>query len=342
MSYNDCNEINRYKAEIKDLRELIDIGKSLNSNLEYATLLDSLILTCMGRAMVVKAGLFIRHEIDSREYTLYRNYEGFNPDKNVSYSLQEKSELVNSLKKAKGCLTMPELLADIKNITHIKPFTILEPSLIIPLVMKNDLQGIIVLGGRISGTAFEENEKEFLRNVADLGAIAINNTFLLEVSSTDMMTKLKLRHYLFQNLRQIFSSGKNEGLGILMIDIDHFKSINDTYGHSFGDIVIKEITSIILKNTRMEDIAARYGGEEFTVALRNIPRNTVLTIAERIRKTVEEKIFSFEEVKVSATISIGIAHYSSSIDKVPQDLIKRADKALYEAKNTGRNKVIQS
>ena len=155
-------QIIEYETEIKDLKELIDIGKSLNSNLEYSTLLDSLLLTCMGRAVVIKAGLFIRHDIDSTDFTLYRNYEGFNPDKNTIYSIDEKSELINSLKRSNGCLTMPELLADIQNTADIKPFAILEPSLIIPIMMKNDLLGIIVLGERLSGTYYNNKEKDYL------------------------------------------------------------------------------------------------------------------------------------------------------------------------------------
>lgn len=336
------SDIQDYKNEIKDLRELIDIGKSLNSNLTYSTLLDSLLLTCMGRAMTVKAGLFIKNDIDSKEFTLYRNYEGFNPDKGIHYAIDEKSELINSLKKAQGCLTMPELLADIKEIAHIKPFTLLEPSLIIPIVMKNALQGIIVLGGRISGTLFTEKEKDFLRTVADLGAIAIHNTFLLEVSSTDMMTKLKQRHILFQSLSQIIAEQNSENLCVLMIDIDHFKSINDKYGHSFGDIVIKEVAAIILSQIRREDIAARYGGEEFSVVLRHIDLNVAENIAERIRQRIEEKDFDCEETLVKTSISTGVIQFNPEIDIVPQDLIKRADEALYTAKETGRNKVVRA
>jgi two-component system cell cycle response regulator len=334
-------DLSEYKAEIKDLRELIDIGKSLNSNLKYSTLLDSLLLTCMGRAMVDKAGLFIRHDIDSTEFTLYRNYEGFNPDKKINYSIDEKSELVNSLIKSNSCLTMTELIDEIKQISDLKSFTILEPSLIIPIVMKKALQGIIVLGERITGSSFSDNEKVFLRNVADLGAIAIHNTFLLEVSSTDMMTKLKLRHVLFQNMREIFSNYNEERISILMIDIDHFKNINDSFGHSFGDIVIKKVASIIMSQIRMEDLASRYGGEEFTVILRYIPLDIALDVAERIRKTVEETLFDCEGEVVKSTISIGLAQYDPILDIVPQDLIKRADTALYMAKETGRNKVVQ-
>ncbi|MBB6478862.1 sensor domain-containing diguanylate cyclase [Spirochaeta isovalerica] len=335
----NTDEKDRYEQKIKDLRELIDISKSLNSNLSYATLLDSLLLTCMGRAMVVKAGLFIRHNIDSTDFTLYRNYEGFNPDKNVDFAIPEKSDLIMSLKKAKGCLTMPELLNDIRQISDIKPFTILEPSLIIPIVMKKDLQGIIVLGERITGTGFSDEEKVFLRNVADLGAIAIHNTFLLEVSSTDMMTHLKQKHILLQHLRDLFANYNGENITILMMDIDHFKGLNDTYGHSFGDTVLKEVASIILKNVRVEDMAARYGGEEFTIVLRYIDNEVALKIAERIRSTIEQKEFIQNGQIVKTSISIGLAGYNRETDLIPVDLIERADSALYKAKENGRNRI---
>ncbi|MBN2656209.1 MAG: sensor domain-containing diguanylate cyclase [Spirochaetales bacterium] len=328
-----------YEQKIKDLRELIDIGKSLNSNLSYATLLDSLLLTCMGRAMVVKAGLFIRHDVDSTDFTLYRNYEGFNPDKSVDFSIPEKSELIFSLKKASGCLTMPELLDDIREISDIKLFTILDPSLIIPIVMKNDLQGIIILGEKITGTVFSDEEKHFLRNVADLGAIAIHNTFLLEVSSTDMMTHLKQKHILMHHLRDLFSNYNGENITILMMDIDHFKGLNDTYGHSFGDTVLKGVASIILKHVRVEDMAARYGGEEFTIILHYIDISVAEQIAERIRSSIEQKEFIYDGKVVKTSISIGITRYIQGKDLVPVDLIERADKALYKAKESGRNRI---
>jgi len=333
------DEKEQYEHKIKDLRELIDISKSLNSSLSYATLLDSLLLTCMGRAMVVKAGLFIRHDIDSTFFTLYRNYEGFSPEKNENFAIPEKSELIFSLKNAKGCLTMPELLADIREIADIKHFTILEPSLIIPIVMKNDLQGIIVLGEKITGTGFTEEEKNFLRNVADLGAIAIHNTFLLEVSSTDMMTHLKQKHILLQHLRDLISNYNGEKLTILMMDIDHFKVLNDTYGHSFGDFVLKEVASIILKHLRIEDMAARYGGEEFTIVLQYIDNDVALKIAERIRSSIEDKEFYSDGKIVKTSISIGITSFVQGKDLVPGDLIERADKALYRAKEKGRNRI---
>ncbi len=331
--------IGKYELEIKDLKELLEISKSLSSNLEYHSLLDSLLFACMGHARVTKAGLFIHSDISSREFTFYRNYEGFNTEKGFTYTIPESSEVVQLFKEHPVCYTMPDLLQAIKNISDIKPFTILEPTMIIPIINKGDLQGMIVLGEKIGSKSFVQSERKFLLDIASLAAIAIYNAFLFEVSTTDMMTRLKLRHVLFQTLQYNFHSGIKLPMTLLMLDIDKFKTVNDTYGHAFGDTVIKEITAVIRKCIRLEDMAARYGGEEFTVILHKISLHEGSKIAERIRSNVEKLQLEFKNKPVHVSVSIGMTEYNPSLDIQPLDLIKRADKALYKAKESGRNRV---
>ncbi|MCD6398059.1 MAG: sensor domain-containing diguanylate cyclase, partial [Spirochaetaceae bacterium] len=289
-----------------------------------------------------KAGLFIKPDIDSREYTLYRNYEGFNPDRKIKYAVNESSELIDIFKQNPQCYTMPELLSVIKKISDLKSFTILEPTLIVPLINRGNLQGIIVLGERIIREAFLEDEKDFLVNLAGMAAIAIDNSVLFEISTTDMMTKLKLKHVLFQSLKTRFETEKTP-ISLLMMDIDHFKNLNDTYGHSFGDIVLIKVAEELLGSLRLKDLAARYGGEEFVIVLNNMNVDDAKLVAERIRKRVESLEFIFNENNrneiVKTTISIGIARFNKSLDFLPEDLIKRADAALYDAKENGRNRV---
>jgi len=343
MSSLNSNEIiSKYEARITDLESLIEISKSLSSNLHYSSLLDSILLTCMGRARVLKASLFIKSDIDSHEFTLYRNYEGFNPDRKIKYSVSEDSELINTFKNHPNCYTMPELLSAVDDISSLKSFTILEPTLIIPLINRANLQGIIVLGERIINEPFEGDEKDFLMNIAGMAAIAIDNSVLFEISTTDMMTKLKLKHVLYQTMKQNFNP-EISPINILMMDIDHFKNLNDTYGHAFGDVVLIKVASILLNSLRLEDLAARYGGEEFVILLKNMTSDDARMVAERVRKKIESMDFAFTENGkneiVKTTISIGIAKYNSSLDFVPEDLIKRADTALYQAKESGRNRV---
>ena len=98
-SLNNNEILGIYEARISDLESLLEISKSLSSNLHYSSVLDAILLTCMGRARVLKAGLFIKQDIDSREFTLYRNYEGLDPDRKIKYVILEDSELVSTLKK---------------------------------------------------------------------------------------------------------------------------------------------------------------------------------------------------------------------------------------------------
>lgn len=341
---NSLNDelIQKYEARINDLESLIDISKSLSSNLQYSSVLDSILLTCMGRARVIKAGLFIKPDIDSHEFTLYRNYEGFNPDRKIKCAIGEDSEMINTFKKNPQCYTMSELLSAVSNIVDLKLFTILEPTLIIPLINRANLQGMIVLGERIINEPFHEDEKDFLINVAGMAAIAIDNSFLFEISTTDMMTKLKLKHVLYQTMKQNFNP-ELPPISILMMDIDHFKNLNDTYGHAFGDIVIKKVASILLSSLRMEDMAARYGGEEFVIILKKMSAKDAELVAERIRNRIELLEFIYNENGkneiVKTSISIGVARYNSTMDFIPEDLIKRADALLYRAKEAGRNRV---
>ncbi len=156
-------------------------------------------------------------------------------------------------------------------------------------------------------------------------------TQLNNLRSFDVAIKTHLAH----------ANQRGETLSLLVIDIDHFKKINDTYGHSSGDIVLKSIAKILLDYSRSFDVVSRNGGEEFTVLLLDCPHQHALVIAERIRLGVQNHPFILpDQIPVSITISIGVATYPDTV-AVPTGhvLVDMADKALYEAKNTGRNKV---
>jgi len=129
----------------------------------------------------------------------------------------------------------------------------------------------------------------------------------------------------------------NNPLSILMFDIDFFKKVNDTYGHLAGDLVLKEVSKTIKNLIRDSDVCGRFGGEEFIVLAPNTKLNGALKLAERIKKTIENKKFEFESQIIKVTVSIGITS-ASKTDSV-FSLIERADKALYAAKENGRNRV---
>jgi diguanylate cyclase len=132
---------------------------------------------------------------------------------------------------------------------------------------------------------------------------------------------------------------KNEHLSILMLDIDFFKKVNDTYGHASGDLVLKQFSDILTNSCRSFDIVSRNGGEEFTAILLDCNCKHAIEIAERIRKNVEEALFTIEDNKqIHVTVSIGVASYPDSVVNI-NNILDSADDALYLAKRTGRNKV---
>ncbi|MCZ6780000.1 MAG: diguanylate cyclase [Acidobacteria bacterium] len=129
-------------------------------------------------------------------------------------------------------------------------------------------------------------------------------------------------------------------LNLVMIDIDHFKQINDTYGHPRGDTVIKELAANLQEAMRSVDLVARYGGEEFVVLLPQTDRQGAALVAERVRERAEKHRFPGLPEDVHVTISVGVAHYDGQNEMRGQDLVDEADQALYEAKKKGRNQVV--
>lgn len=165
---------------------------------------------------------------------------------------------------------------------------------------------------------------------------------LFRAANIDALTQLYNKKYFLDVLSKEFSfSRRNKNpLSLMMIDLDYFKKINDSYGHLAGDHVLKTMGQALMKTLRMENIACRYGGEEFAVILRNVSADHAHTIAERLRIGVEAEKVIFKETPISVTISIGIATFENDNFNTMEDLILAADKLLYEAKEGGRNRTM--
>ena len=157
----------------------------------------------------------------------------------------------------------------------------------------------------------------------------------------DSLTDLYNRRYFMQAGKKEIERSKryNEQLSLMMIDIDHFKNVNDTYGHIIGDKVLKSLASLLKESIRNVDTVGRLGGEEFGIILPKSSLDKAKRVAERLRKNIEENIFKFDEAKISITISIGITSYHQKTKNM-DNLIHKADLALYEAKKRGRNCVV--
>ncbi|MFT2089827.1 diguanylate cyclase [Paraglaciecola sp. 2405UD69-4] len=167
------------------------------------------------------------------------------------------------------------------------------------------------------------------------------NKQLEKMSRTDGLTGLYNRQYWEEQLVMEYARDKRTEVpsALVMLDLDHFKHINDTYGHPAGDSVIKSFANVIRKATRGTDLVGRYGGEEFAIILPDTPVENVEFVAQRIRRFAEKKPVIHGDIEISYTVSVGIAGFNESY-KSYTEWLAAADNALYQAKESGRNKVV--
>jgi len=167
------------------------------------------------------------------------------------------------------------------------------------------------------------------------------NELLLELSNTDHLTGLFNRRYLMEALEKEFQRSLRKGgnLSLIILDIDHFKQVNDTYGHLQGDVVLNKVALQLQKELRSYDIAARYGGEEFVALLPDAMLKEALFVAERVRQSIQGSKFNGALAPLSITVSMGIATLPTPDGTTVDTFIKMADDALYRAKANGRNRV---
>ncbi|MCR5046361.1 MAG: sensor domain-containing diguanylate cyclase [Treponema sp.] len=335
----------RYEKRLYDLQQLLEIARSLCSTLDYSTLIESILYTCMCQMRVLGAGIFVLDDFETDSYNLSANYTGMDLDSQIEYVIQMNSPLVAVLNEKDKVFTVRDIQKKLPD-DKLDQIYSLKPSLIVPLFQKNRMNGILLLGERMDlgdGTAYTDYDIKQILSIASLASMAINNAALLERSSTDMMTKLKLKYYFFNQLTDRLDLALAQGLpiGVIMFDIDHFKNFNDNYGHACGDYVLTSVARIIKNSIRSQDMASRYGGEEFTVMLPNTLKEDAMQVAERIRSNIESMNFEYEGKKVKVTISGGVSVFDKDENPVSsaKEFVEQADKALYVSKCAGRNRI---
>jgi diguanylate cyclase (GGDEF)-like protein len=207
---------------------------------------------------------------------------------------------------------------------------------------RGNLSGRVIVFRDI--TDRKQVEKDLLhandRLHTQLVEIGLLQSQLRDQAIRDPLTNLFNRRYLEETLERELSRAEREEypLCIIMMDIDHFKSVNDTYGHEAGDIVLRTLADTITVQSRHGDFACRYGGEEFVLVMPNISIETATERAMELHQTIEELNIPYGRFNLSVTISMGIAWYPEHGD-TKEDILRASDKAMYVAKHAGRNSV---
>ena len=190
-----------------------------------------------------------------------------------------------------------------------------------------------------------ESKKMLEKYSTNLEEMVEQRTEILKwLSITDPLTGLYNRRYFIEQIELEFKRSKrySRDLSLLMLDIDHFKLVNDNYGHQIGDIVLRKISSVIINLLRDSDLAFRYGGEEFMIILPETKSEDAINVAERMKQEIMNTQHNYASIIFTVTASFGIVSIKDMIDKFEtiDDIIKKVDDNLYKAKNSGRNTII--
>ncbi len=220
-------------------------------------------------------------------------------------------------------------------------------ALVVPMFVSNRVMGSLQIFRTKADKPFTKEDAQLLWILSLVAENLLTREYanegLLRFAFTDYLTGLRTRGYFEQQLELEFKRAerKQQKFALLMIDIDHFKILNDTFGHHVGDQLLRDVTSILMKDMREVDTVARYGGEEFVIILPETTETGAVFVAQRLRRAVDQaKFFAGSPHSVQhLTISIGVAAYDTDA-QFKRDLIEFADAALYAAKHAGRNRVM--
>jgi diguanylate cyclase (GGDEF)-like protein len=293
---------------------------------------------------------------DSQEQMQARIVRGF-PESAIAMPETSPSNVLNlwTVKHARpllvsrsllGAPPSPSLPANEAQVDALLDFAGAASALSLPLFVTDKVRGSLQLFSS-AAKAFSHEDAQllwvFVLVAENLLTREYSSESLMRFAFTDYLTGLRTRGYFEQQLDLEFKRAerRRQKFALLMIDIDHFKRLNDTYGHHVGDQVLREVASILVKDMREVDTVARYGGEEFVIILPETSETAALYVAERLRRAVElAKFFTGSPHPIQhLTISVGVAVYDRDA-RFKRDLIESSDAALYAAKHEGRNRTI--
>jgi diguanylate cyclase (GGDEF)-like protein len=325
---------------ILELYTLYNISKTLQSNLEVENLLNQIVGNVSQSLKLHKVLILL---VDDKSNELY-----------VVSSLGFPESIRDlRIKIGEGVLGWTALTGEAKMISKVKDkglhfideiiFEDVSSAIIVPFITREKVVGLLAAFKREPET-FQEDDFELLRTVANHVAIALDNAKLYEetkkLSLTDGLTGLYNYRFFNQRLKEEFKRALrySHPLSLIILDVDNFKKINDTHGHLFGDEVLKKIAQMLRENARETDFIARYGGDEFVIILPETNKESAFKLAERILERLNKSTI-IKDTSLELSVSIGVASYPEDAI-TPEELIKSADKALYNAKQRGGSKVM--
>ena len=340
------NTNKQLQKKIYDFHNLFEISYRVMGQLELRQLVSQALLNLLGIIATQSIILLVANKEDNDIFEVIDS-KGFKEDALDNFTLYRHDKLIHYLEIIKKPFQINNVSKDFREI--VPALEKLKIQVVAPLFKNEEIFGLLCIGPNIKDVEYNEDNLETLAIMTNMLAIALYNAQMYQsietLSYTDGMTGLHNYRFFRLRLKEEIARTRRESsfVSLSIIDVDHFKNYNDQLGHPAGDEVLRKISRILKNSVRDNDIVARYGGEEFAIILPGTDETGAFSLAERIRHKVEEAPFNKQEIQPEGniTISAGIATYP--LDAVIiDDLIVAADRALYHAKYTGRNKVIKA
>jgi len=229
----------------------------------------------------------------------------------------------------------------VQNRSLLEQLAPLDPEILVPVSGPDDLYGIIVVGKKVTGGEYSNDEIVYIDRLMKFVSVSLQNTIHYTSSVTDYKTRLYNHSFFIKRLSEELAKIRRyeKTISILLLDIDHFKHLNDKHGHLAGDKVLFHLARELETSTREEDVIARFGGEEFILLLPESGRAAAQHVAERVRKNIESMEISYLNEVLQVTVSLGVNTIDSLRLDEPDKLVKQTDEALYNSKQNGRNRV---
>jgi len=337
----------------KDLEALLELTSLASSTLNPKEVLYLVVKKISEILNVMRCSIISINAGDKRHAQVLSTFE--DPSiTNIRLDLQKYPEISAALSSKRPVIIQDAqkdpVMKDVRDI--IAPLGI-KSILVIPIFFREEIIGTLALRTSRANHAFTKREIELCVALANASSHALYNAFLYQklcrekaglekLAVTDYLTGIYNIRYFYARLEEEFSRAERYQmpLSCIMLDIDHFKRINDSYGHRIGDLVLREFAQLVKKHSRRSDLLARYGGEEFILLLPQTSLKGALVEARRLQKVVRERQFSELKHGQRITVSFGISTMPDQRIKNPDDLINFADNALYMAKEKGRDLII--
>ena len=319
-----------------ELAALNSIGKEVSSSLDPAQVCAVVARHCR---QVFPSGTFFIATVDAEKREVTARFSHRGETLQAEERLPVGSGFVDWTLKTLRPVLIRDLLEEGRNLPF-PPIThdpTIRSILMVPLMVENRATGVM---GVVEATVgkFDIDRLSVITTIAQQAAVAIENARHYQLATRDQLTGLYLRHHFMQRLADERTRAQRyrTPFAVLMMDLDTFKAINDRHGHNTGDRFLRDTSEAIQKSLRGSDIACRWGGDEFCVLLPQTDLEAARLTAERIRKAIEELA---APGGVRATASLGVATYPTDFDGSVEELVKRADLALYRAKGEGKDRV---